>query len=362
MNRISVAALFATCAIVLSCATLRAEEPAPGVKPPAPPAQPNPTPAPATPNAGDPRAGGTGGRGGRGGFGGGGFNGGAAGGGFNGGGGGGFNGGGFGGGGGITGAIGALGGTDGVMGMVSRMLGFNLEDPKAAPKLDQLPLGPSKRLVLQIPVGGVDNFNPTGAGWKMETVFKMTPEQTKSADALRDEYTAEEKKLNQEILDAEKALAAKVVDLRTKYEKKANELLTGIDKETKEKMDALAADVYAKNAATVAETMPLYDTKDAQQAMTMIRALRDKTSVTTKDGEDKLISLIPEDVRPRFAETLKLQEQARAGRSRSVDPNTQNGGNNNATPNPNGFRNRGMRGGNGGDAVAPPKAPEGDKF
>ena len=245
------------------------------------------------------------------------------------------------------------GGTgNGAMGMVSRMLGMDITDPKAAPKLEQLPLAANKRMVTQIPVGGVDNFNATGAGWKMETVFKMTPEQTKATDALREEYTAEQKKLNQEILDAEKALAAKVVELRQKYEKKANEILTGTDKENKEKMDALAAEVYTKNSATAQELLPLYDMKDWQQGMTMVRALREKTNVVTQSAEDKLLTLIPEDNRPKFQDILKTQAEQR----NRVNQGIQNFG----------AGARQQRGGDrqkkDGGAVKPPKAPEGDKF
>lgn len=247
------------------------------------------------------------------------------------------------------GNLGNLGTTAGVRDItstISRMLGFEVPDPKAAPKLDQLPLGPRKRLVMEVPVGGVDNFNGTGAGWKMEAVFKLTPEQVKAADSVREEYTAEEKKLNQEIVEAQKALAAKVLELRQKYEKKANDILTGADKETKEKMDALAAEVYEKNATIVNETVPLYDTKDLQQGLTMIRALREKTSKTVQDGQDKLLQLIPEDSRPKFQEIMKTQADQRQRTDRLLQGGA-----------------RGIGGGRGGDdPVKPPKAPEGDKF
>ena len=243
-------------------------------------------------------------------------------------------------------------GTSGVTGMISRMLGIDIEDPKAAPKLDQLPLGANKRMVTQIPIGGVDNFNPTGAGWKMETVFTLTPEQTKSTETLREEYATEQKKLDQEIKDAEAALAAKVTDLRSKYEKKANEILTGTDKESKQKMDALAAEVYKKNAATVAETLPLYDTKDFQQGFAMVKALREKTGATVKDAETQLLTYIPDANRPKFADIIKMQAEAR---DRQTQAGAAFGG---------GFQRRGQNGAPGGDAqaVKPPRAPEGDKF
>lgn len=321
MIQISNIKLLAICAaLTLSCAALRAED-APGDKPKTPdqPKAPDqPKPGDRAPGGANTRGGGRGnwqgGPGGMGGM--------------------------------LGNVLGGAGGANGVLGMVSRMLGVDIEDPKAAPKLDQLPLSTSKRMVTEIPVGGVDNFNATGSGWKMETVFKMTPEQTKATDALRDEYQAEQKKLNQEILDAEKALAAKVVDLRQKYEKKANDLLTGTDKENKEKMDALAVEVYSKNSATVTETLPLYDTKDWQQGLAMVRALREKTGKVTQDAEDKLLTLIPEDNRPKFQEILKAQSEQR----NRMNQGMQNFG---------GMRNRAQ--GDGG-TVKPPKAPEGDKF
>ncbi|MEI6232254.1 MAG: hypothetical protein WCT04_04340 [Planctomycetota bacterium] len=260
-------------------------------------------------------------------------------------------------GGGMTDMIGnAMGGGNGIAGIMSRMLGISIDDPKAPVKLDALPLGASKRMVTQIPVGGVDNFISTGSGWKMETVFKLTPEQTTQTDALREEYAAEQKKLNVEILEAEKALAAKVAELRAKYEKKANELLSGADKEAKEKMDALAAEVNAKNAASVAETMPLFDPKDWQQSMALVKTLREKTTVVTKDGEDKLLALIPQENRGKFQDIIKIQNDQR----NRMNQYMQGGG----------FRNRGGPGGADaggrdrfdGPPVAPPKAPEGDKF
>ncbi len=316
MNRIAIC-LIALCAtLTLSCAAVRAEEPAPKAPD-----------APKTPDKAQ-----AGGRtGGRGNWtpGGGGFD--------------------------PMAMMGGRGtGSNNVMGMISRMLGIDIEDPKAAPKLDQLPLGVSKRMVTQIPVGGVDNFIPTGNGWKMETIFKLTPDQTKATDALRDEYAAEQKKLDQEIKDAEAALAVKVTDLRAKYEKKANDLLTGADKDSKEKMDALAAEVNKKNAAWVADALPLYDTKDFQQGIAMVRAIREKITATTKDAEDKLLTYIPDENRPKFQELLKSQADMRTRMTQMGNTIGGNGG---------GFQRRGQ-GGAGGDggATKPPKAPEGDKF
>ena len=114
-----------------------------------------------------------------------------------------------------------------IIGMASRMLGFEIEDPKASTaKVEALPLGAEKRMVVSVPVGGVDNFTGTGQGWKVETIFKMTDEQTKAVDALREEYKGEQKKLEAEIHEQQKAMAEKVKLLRAKYELRANDVLT----------------------------------------------------------------------------------------------------------------------------------------
>jgi alanyl-tRNA synthetase len=212
-------------------------------------------------------------------------------------------------------------------------------------------------MVTQVPVGGVDNFNPTGAGWKVESVFKMTAEQTKAVDALRDEYAAEQKKFNQEVLDAEKVLADKATKLRQAYEKKANDVLTGADKEAKEKMDALAAEIEQKNAATVTETLPLFDLNDNQQAFAMMRALRDKTGKVLQEGEDKLVELVPTENRAKLQDALKQQADLR-NRANQFNPGGP-GGNNQGG----GMRGRGGPGGGGNqEAVKPPKPAETDKF
>lgn len=300
-------------ALSVCCCAIRAEEPA-TPKPDAP----KPDAAKPQDNGGQQRGGG------RGNFGGGG-------------------GGNFGGPGGIANMLG--GGTRNALSMAARMLGIDIEDPKQEVKLDQLPLAASKRLVLQVPVGGVDNLNSTGSGWKMEAIFTMTPEQTKTIDTIRDEYKAEQKKLNEEILAQEKALALKVVELRKKFEQRATDVLTGADKESKTKLDALAVEQNEKTAALVAETLPLYDLNDFQQGFALVRALSDKIKTILQTGQDKLVELVPANSKDKIKELIKVQNEQRDRTNRFM----QGGG-----------RGRGGPGAPGGDAVKPPKAPEED--
>ena len=238
-----------------------------------------------------------------------------------------------------AGMAGALGGGNMLADAASRM-GIDIHDPKT-PKLDALPLGVDKRFVLNIPVGGVDNPSGTGNGWKMEAIFKMTDEQTKSVDALRDEYKGEQKKLDVDILDQQKVLAAKVTDLRQKFEKRANDILTGADKEAKQKMDALMQDSSAKGAAVVADTLPLYDVNDMAQGFAMIRAIQEKKSKISQDTTTAFLDLVPAESKPKIAEALKEQNAARDQMGRMG------------------------RRGNGGDQpgkppLAPPQAPPGN--
>ena len=330
MAQFRVSQVFAVCAaMALTLSNVRAEDAAPAKddKAKADAA----TPAPAQ------------GRGGRGNWGGGAGGGGAPGGNAFGGGGmaGGRGMGGFGGGGGIAGT-----GGNGVISIASRALGVDIQDPKAVLKVEELPLGAQKHFVTLVPVGGVDNLSNTGKGWNMENIFTMTPEQTKSVEALREEYQTEEKKLQTEIAAQEKALADKAIELRQKFEQRANDLLTGADKESKAKLDALSVDVHKKSADLVAETLPLYDMNDFQQGFALIRALSDKMSKITKDGEAKLVELVPETAKDKVQTLIKSLDEARDRSSRFMQ-----GG-------PGGGMTRGRNGPGGTDAVKPPKPPD----
>jgi hypothetical protein len=242
------------------------------------------------------------------------------------------------------------GGGGGITGMIRGFLGIDFEDPKAPVKLDALPLGIDKRLVINVPVGGVDNPAANTNGWKMESIFKLTEEQQKAVDALREEYKAQQKKLDEEVLAAQKAVAEKVKDLRLKYEQRANDILTGNDKTTKEKLDALARETITKNMAVVTEMMPMFDGQDMGQGFAVVRAIREKISANAKTAEEKLLELAPADGKAKIQDILKQQQNDRDRMNRW------GGG---------GGRGRGGPGGGGGPGgntpVKPPTPPEADK-
>jgi hypothetical protein len=238
------------------------------------------------------------------------------------------------------------GGPRNVIGMVSRMLGIEIEDPKAAPKLDVLPVGPDRRFVFNVPVGGVDTPSATGSGWKVESVFKATDEQKKSLDALRDEYAAEQKKLEKEVQDQYKAMAEKAKELRLRFEKRANDVLTGDDKTRKEQMDALAREINAKNAEVVQDTMQLFDPNDWQQGFAMVRTIRERLNKTAQQNETRFLELVPAENKEKIEEVLKQHAAGREQMGRWMNF----GG------------RRGPDGGpEGGDAIKPPRPPEADK-
>ncbi|MCZ7645214.1 MAG: hypothetical protein M5U26_08010 [Planctomycetota bacterium] len=111
-------------------------------------------------------------------------------------------------------------------------------------KIDQLGFGAEKRMVLNLPVGGVDNFETMRDGWGVEEIFTLTDEQSKALGTLREEYAKDLEKLQQQLDEANKAVALQVVELRKQYEAKANGLLPAEAKAEKEKLDALAREFY----------------------------------------------------------------------------------------------------------------------
>lgn len=250
-------------------------------------------------------------------------------------------------------------GGNNVINMASRMLGIEIEDPKAQTKLEELPLGAEKRQVVNVPVGGVDNPGGTGAGWKMESVFKLTEEQTKALETVRSEYEAEQKKMDAEIKEQMKQVAEKVKQLRQKYELRANDVLAGEDKASKEKMDAIAIELQNKNTAIVKEVQPLFDMNDMQQGFAMIRMIREKTSTNLKDYETKLMELIPPANRETIAEVIKRQTEMREQMNRWMGGGGfQRGGNNGGGDRPERPERAARR---DGEAVKPPHPPEADK-
>ena len=234
---------------------------------------------------------------------------------------------------------------DNVEAIASRQAGVEL-DNKTNAKVDALPLGANRSFVLNVPVGGVDSYSLNLHGFKMETVFKLTDEQTKAVADLRDEYKNEQKKLEAEIVAQQKALAEQALKLRLKYEQRANDILTGADKETKQKLDALAQDTNAKAFTAATGTLADYDNPDFTKIRQIIAEIRQTTGKLFEDAQAKVLELLPPGgkafVEAAFKELQAQQQQ---------NPWQGQGG-------PGGVRGR--RGGNAnqpGDAVKPPQPP-----
>ena len=186
-----------------------------------------------------------------------------------------------------------------------------IESPSDLSKVNNLPLGPQRRFVLSVPVGGLDNLNSAGNGWKMEQIFTLTDEQQKSVVALRDEYQAEKAKLEADIAVQQKALAEKAKALRDTFEQRANDILTGADKDAKEKIDAMARDTQAKNAAAATDLATLAqdpNNKDPRQIMMMARTVRETTSRTAQEARKTLLAILPAESRARAEDLIKLEE------------------------------------------------------
>jgi len=261
-----------------------------------------------------------------------------------------------------------FGGVSNTTAMSSRMLGVDLDQLKKNANTDQLPLLDSRRFVTKIPVGGVDSFSMNGSGWKMEGVFKLTPEQSKAVDTIRDEYAVEQKKLAREIYEQELKLAQKVSELRAKYEQKANDVLTAEDKDAKQKMDALSLEIQTKINTTVKDAAELYDLNDQQQTMAFVQSMREKVNAFYQSGEDKLTALLPAEARAKIEEMNKRQAEQQqngfGGARRGFNAgggNVDGGGGGGGAGGRGGRGDHGGRGGDTGAAVTPPKAPA-DQF
>ncbi|MGD0088732.1 MAG: hypothetical protein ABSE73_02325 [Planctomycetota bacterium] len=180
--------------------------------------------------------------------------------------------------------------------MISRMTGLDIANIAAGtkdPKLETLPLGSSRRLVINVPVGGIENPAGTGAGWKMEAVLSLSADQQGALQMLRDEYDKQKHLLQQELGEAQKQLAQKAVQLRLQYEERANGLLAGADKETKLKLDALTAEAGAKSDLLVKDALNLHDPEDPGQMFALITYLREKMTTLITQTENNLLQLVP---------------------------------------------------------------------
>jgi hypothetical protein len=210
----------------------------------------------------------------------------------------------------MLGSNGAAGGQF-LMDMASRMSGAPIENPAELSKLSHLPLGPERHLILNVPVGGIDNFNNTVSGWKMEQLFTLTDEQQKAVTTLRDEYQKEQQKLEDELAAQQKALSERARQLREAYELRANDVLAGADKEAKQKIDTLAKETQAKNAAAAGDLNILLqdpNNKDPRTILTTARTVHDATAKTAQESRKSLLELLPTEVRARAEELFKQDD------------------------------------------------------
>lgn len=199
-------------------------------------------------------------------------------------------------------------------------------EPAGKSKLEDLPLGASRRLILNVPVGGVDTPGGTGAGWKMENVFALNAGQVKQVQALRDAYDAEKKVLEAEIAAQQKVLAEKAAQLRQKFEDRANEILEGADKSAKVKLDAIGREAQQKTAQLAADALKLFDPEDFMQGMALIRTLRDKSFDLARETEDKVLAAVPAESRLRIEEAIRSTAQARAQMGNMLQGRPRKGG------------------------------------
>ena len=196
---------------------------------------------------------------------------------------------------------------------VSRMTGIDIANTAAStqdPKLETLPLGGSRRLVINVPVGGIENPAFTGSGWKVESVFSLSAEQQAALRALRDEYDKEKRKLQGELAEAQKQLAQKAIQLRLTYEERANGLLSEADKETKLKMDALTSEASAKSEALVKDALNFFDVEDGVQMFALVNYLRERMNIVGQT-ENGLLQLWPADRKALIESVIRSNVAAR---------------------------------------------------
>jgi len=126
-------------------------------------------------------------------------------------------------------------------------------------------------------------------------------------------------------------------------------------------MDALAKELHTKNNTVVQEVQPLFDLNDTQQGFSMIRMVREKTSVNLKDYETKLLELVPMASRETISEVVRRQTEMRDQMNRWMGGAPAVGGRG-GQPGAERGADRGERPGRRDqEAVTPPRPPEADK-
>ncbi|MCX7804305.1 MAG: hypothetical protein N3A38_03850, partial [Planctomycetota bacterium] len=215
----------------------------------------------------------------------------------------------------------------GMFDWMERMLGI---DPPA--RVEDLPLGQDARLVANIPVGGIENFQTGRPGLKVEQVFRLTEEQTKALEELRKEYAAERDKIAKEMEEAHRKLAERARELRKNYETKANDVLGGDLKAVKEKLDAIVKEYNEKRMAErkgLAERLAALRVemeKAREEGPEAMRALMEKNNdlmglvrqQTERDydlsviAKEQMKTAVSEDARAKLEEAFKRREAWRA--------------------------------------------------
>jgi len=249
--------------------------------------------------------------------------------------------------------MGRGGGTGWIDGMLQRSIGI-----EQTAKVEDLPFGEAKRLVQNVPVGGVDNLREGRDGWKVEDIFTLTPEQGEALNALREEYKNELAKLQTEYDEAQKAMAEKVKTLRLAYEVKANDVLTDPAKAEKAKLDALAKEYASKNQEQMKErTAQVTEARinlekslvEARQANNwdkmreafgkvhdMSHQATEQRTTLAKDTQEKMKGAVTGGAQEKLTELLKQQEE-RGGwggwGGRGPDRGGDRGGNRGGQPN-----------------------------
>jgi len=222
------------------------------------------------------------------------------------------------------------GGTQGMDEMISRSLGGA---PTA--KVNDLPFGEARRLVRNVPVGGIDNLREGRDGWKVEDVFTLKAEQGEALNTLREEYKGELAKLQAEYDETQKALAEKVKALRLAYETKATDVLVDPAKAEKLKLDALAKEYAAQNQTQMKERTAQFAELRAGFEKTMAEAreknewqgvreafgkihdvtheVRDQRTELGKSFNEKMKEAVTGAAKEKLDELLKQQNADRRG-------------------------------------------------
>jgi hypothetical protein len=228
--------------------------------------------------------------------------------------------------------------------MASRMAGLDL-GPKYAPKINALPFGAARNLIVSVPVGAIDSFGSGAPPIKIEDLFKLTPEQTESIGAIRQEYQKEQEVLEKELAEQQKLIAEKARQLRLKYELRANDVLAGEQKTQKETIDAAASEMYGKTTAAIDEALAALKDAEGPAVLESAKAVQEKAAAIVEEAQKKALAAMPAEARALFENALK-QRAERMARWRQGGPGGPGEGGRGRRPD--------------GEVPQPPRPPEGD--